>query len=89
MPSSGIFKILTSNIINRSVITAVLLSVSAGLGAFVALTLSGAISIFARKLVSAETPFTKGQNIASALEVVGALVIMAYGIIMLFWLLWS
>jgi len=83
IPCTGALLILLFTMANNNLITGIFLVIAIGLGIMTTLTAVGIITIQTHKAVTAETFFTKGKNISTVLEYIGALAIVSLGAVML------
>ncbi len=83
VPCTGAMLILLFAMANNAMIAGILLVIAIGLGIMTTLSAVGLISMLTKKAAAQETFFTKGKNISTALEYLGACAIIALGAIML------
>ncbi len=83
VPCTGALLILLFAMANNVMITGIFLVIAIGLGIMTTLSAVGVITMLSKKAASGETFFTKGKNISTALEYLGACLIISLGAIML------
>ncbi len=83
IPCTGALLILLFSMANDALIMGIFLVIAVGIGIASTLTAIGFATIASKTILTQETIFTRGKNISTTLEYLGAFAIISLGIVML------
>ena len=83
VPCTGALLVLLYSMANNTLFMGVIMVIAIGLGIATTLTALGIVTLISKKVVTLETPFTKGRNIGLTFEYIGVFAIITLGIVML------